>query len=449
MPGAVLDDLLVAGIDVCASGDLPAGFTAFSFRLPPVKDSAPTTPVTGFPGEVERIRSSGTLGRGTHLQRMFEFLVSCSASGRVPKEVEVAIDCFERGPDVDVAQDATVRVTAHKLRRRLEDFYRGIGEPQRLTIPRGEYRLELCGTGAPDTAVPGWRHLLPGTQRERAAYSVAAVALLVAALALGVWLTGRDASTGFDEQRASAVWEPILGDSLPIQLVLGDYYIFGERGDGGYIERLVREFNINSRHELEEGFISDPDRAAQYADLSLGYLPTSSAQALREVLPVVLSSGKPVMLTLASELDPATLRSTHVVYLGYLSALGMLEDMVFESARYSVGTSYDELIDKVTGEVWTSEAGEAQVSGRRYLDYAYLTLFTGPGGQQHLAIAGTRDTGLMQAAEIAADGARLRELQSAAAPGDRIEALYEVHGVNGINVDASLLAANPAVLQAP
>ncbi len=74
----------------------------------------------------------------------------------------------------------------------------------------------------------------------------------------------------------------ILSDDLPIQLVLGDYYIFGERDEGGHVARLVRDFNINSRRELERGFIGHPDRATRYADLNLGYLPTSSAQALRK-----------------------------------------------------------------------------------------------------------------------------------------------------------------------
>jgi hypothetical protein len=406
-----------------------------------VNDLSDTAVPAEFLAEVERIRTSGTLGRGTHLQRMFEFLVACRATGRVPKEVEVAVDCFERGPGIDVAQDATVRVAAHKLRRRLEEFYRTTGQPQRLTIPRGEYRLALSEAEAP--GVPqGWRRLLPATGRERVAAFTVLAALLVAAVGFGLAFYGPRASPDFAEQRASPIWAPILGDKLPVQLVLGDYYIFGERGDGGGIERLVRDFNINSRHELEQGFIANPERAARYADLNLGYLPTSSAQALREVLPIVMSAGKPVMLTLASELDPATLKTTHVVYLGYLSALGMLEDMVFEAARYLIGTSYDELIDSVTGQIRTSEAGESHPSGVRYRDYAYLALFTGPGGTQHLVIAGTRDTGLMQSAEIAADRTRLEELQARRSAGGPIEALYEVQSVNGINVEARLLDAD-------
>jgi len=271
---------------------------------------------------------------------------------------------------------------------------------------------------------------------------VAVAALAVAAVSLAVALCEPHAAASFAEQRTSRLWAPILSDDLPVQLVLGDYYIFGERDAQGHIKQLVRDFNINSRRELEQGFIGNPDRAAQFADLNLGYLPTSSAQALREVLPVVMAAGKPVMLTLASELDPASLKTTHVVYLGYLSALGMLEDVVFETSRYMIGSSYDELIDAETGEVRTSEAGESHPSGMRYRDYAYVALFGGAGGQQHLIIAGTRDTGLMQAAEVAADSARLGQIQAQLSSRGPFEALYEVQGVNGVNVEARLLGVH-------
>ncbi|MET0654324.1 MAG: hypothetical protein ABWY94_01965, partial [Pseudoxanthomonas sp.] len=86
--------------------------------------SPQTLPADAFTAEVERIRASNLFGRATQLLRLFDYLVACQAEGRVPKEIEVAVDGFGRSVDFDVAQDATVRVAAHKLRKRLEDFYR-------------------------------------------------------------------------------------------------------------------------------------------------------------------------------------------------------------------------------------------------------------------------------------------------------------------------------------
>jgi len=204
----------------------------------------------------------------------------------------------------------------------------------------------------------------------------------------------------------------------------------------------VRDFNVNSRRDLEQGFLSDPARATKFADLNLGYLPTSSAQALREVLPVLVASGKHVSLTLASELDPSTIKTTHIVYIGYLSALGMLMDVAMAGSRYSFGGSYDELVDSITGSAWVSEAGEPHGPSERYRDFAYLAGFRGPGGHQHLVIAGTRDTGLMQAAESAANLASLQALAAKDLPWQGFEALYEVQSVNGVNVEARLIEAS-------
>lgn len=399
-----------------------------------------------FAAEVERVRARNLFGRASQLQKLFDFLVACQLEGRVPKEIEVAVDGFGRGVDFDVAQDATVRVAAHKLRKRLEDFYRDEVPPAgRLAIPRGEYRLNLESAPpvTPTVTVPGWRRWLPANGRERLAATVAG-ALLAACVALLVVVIARPSrvDSRLAALRDSPLWAPLLADDLPVQLVLGDYYIFGERNSVGDVSRLVRDFNVNSRADLEQSFVENPALTRQFADLNLGYLPTSSAQALREVLPVLIASGKHVSLTLASELDPSTIKTTHIVYIGYLSALGMLMDVSMAGSRYSFGGSYDELVDAVSGNAWVSEAGEAHAPAERYRDFAYLASFRGPGGNQHLVIAGTRDTGLMQAAESAADLTALQKLTEKRVPWRGFEALYEVQSVNGVNVEARLIEAN-------
>jgi hypothetical protein len=413
---------------------------------PASNDGATTAAAAAFAAEVERIRGSALLGRGTQMQRLFEFLVNCHAAGRVPKELEVAVDGFGRAADFDVAQDATVRVTVHKLRRRLEDFYRdeAAAAPFRLSLPRGEYRLALESAATPEqnATAQGWRRWWPVTSRERVAALVVAALAALSLLLGGLLLIRPAVDAHVSKVRDSGLWAPLLADRLPIQLVLGDYYIFGETDGAGMVRRLVRDFDVNSQQDLEQRFVTDPSLASHYADLNLGYLPTSSAQALREVLPIVTATGKHVTLTLASELDPSTIKTTHVVYIGYLSALGMLQDMVFAGSRYSFGGSYDELIDTDTGKTWVSEAGEPHPNTERYRDFAYLASFRGPGDVQHLVIAGTRDTGLMQAAETAVAPEALQELARQHATWRGFEALYEVQGVNGLNVESRLLGVH-------
>lgn len=391
----------------------------------------------------ERIRASGVLGRSGHIRRLFDFLVDCAAQGRVPKEIEVAIDGFGRGAGFDASQDALVRVYVHKLRRKLDDYYAsaGVGDDGRLVIPRGEYRLSVTRQQQPAGA---GLHAL--SRREWLGLALIAL-LATATLVLGIAVR-RDGEPGaaadFAAARRSPVWSPLLDDDLPIEVVLGDYYIFGERDAGAaQASRLVRDFDINSRQDLEQRLKARPALESRYEDLNLGYLPTSSAYALREVLSVLLAAGRRVHVSLASEFSPAAFKTSHVVYLGYISGMGMMQDVVFAGSRFMVGASFDELIDTVSGAPYVSEAGGPLKDAERYRDYAYVSTFAGPNGNRHVIIAGTRDTALRQAAEMLVDPRRIEELTAKAARNQDFEALYEVYGVNRTNIEARLLVAAP------
>jgi hypothetical protein len=272
--------------------------------------------------------------------------------------------------------------------------------------------------------------------------------LLALSVSLGVQRL-KDGRTGRPLQdvaaaQHSALWQPLLQDDLPIQIVIGDYFIFGERKDAtAPPSRLVREFDINSTHDLEQRLKARPDLVQRYEDMNLGYLPTSTAYALREVLPVLLAAGKRVTITLASEFSPAAFKSSHVVYLGFLSGLGMLQDVVFAGSRFAVGSSYDELIDTVSGIPYVSEAGGPLKESDRYRDYAYISTFAGSNGNRHVIIAGTRYTAVMQAAETLANPRRIAELTARAGASRDFEALYEVFGVDRTNIEARLTVAAP------
>lgn len=410
----------------------------------------------GDPGviqrQAERIRASGMLGRSGLIRRLFEFLVECAEQGRVPKEIEVAIDGFGKDAGFDSSQDALVRVYVHKLRRKLDEFYASAGrtEAQRIAIPRGEYRLVVLPAHEPVagpvavlqppvlTGFAAWRGLGRRDWLGLGAIGVLLALLLVQWAGLGLVTTG---DPELRAVRSSSIWSPLLDDDLPIEIVLGDYYIFGEHGASKQVNRLVRDFDINSREDLEQRLQANPDMAQRYEDLNLGYLPTSSAYALREVLPVLVGSGKRVTVTLASELDPAAFKTSHVVYIGYLSALGMLQEIVFAGSRFSIGASFDELIDLTTGTAYVSEAGGPIKDAVRYRDYAYFSTFKGPNGNQHVIIAGTRDTAVMQTAEVLSGSRKLAELSGRAGKATSFEALYEVYSVNRTNIESRLLVA--------
>jgi hypothetical protein len=65
----------------------------------------------------ERLRGAEALGRSEVMNRLFDYLARVSAAGEKPKEIEVAAAVFRRDSGFDGAQDASVRVAVHRLRR--------------------------------------------------------------------------------------------------------------------------------------------------------------------------------------------------------------------------------------------------------------------------------------------------------------------------------------------
>jgi hypothetical protein len=392
-----------------------------------------------FAEQVARVRASGVLGRSHGLARLFDYLADPEREGRTLREVDVAQDVF--GREADLSGDASVRVYVHRLRRKLEDFYAGPGadEAHRLTIPVGEYRLDIVAAPAvPPDAAPQPR------RRPRWLWPAVAAALLVlAANVAGWWWIAQQ--TAPERELAHVAAMPLwagFGRDRPVVVVIGDYYIFGDTDYGEEPKRMVRAFEINSPADLDAWLMDNPQLQGRYVDLDTYYTPVGATLALREIMPLVRQAAgglARVRVITASHLTPDMMKNADIVYVGYLSALRLLQEPVFARSRFSIGATYDELIDSKTGKTYVSGAGAA-AGDRPNRDYGYLAAFRGPTGNRFVIVAGARDIGVMQTAEIATDPKALAGLKPR--PDAPFEALYEVDGVGRTNIGATPVVAS-------
>ncbi len=394
----------------------------------------------------KRLRDANVLGRSEPLKKLFEFLVARAADATAPKELEIADVIFDPAANFDATQDASVRVYMHRLRQKLDGYYKGPGrgESERLSIPKGSgYRL--IAVPQPEHAPAGGgpkQWLLP------AGWAVAAaLALLLALNAVGLGFNRAPPdSDDILAVRNHAPWAGLLADARPITLVVGDYYIFGDLGGDGGSDRLVREYAINSPADLDEYLMRNPALADRYMDLDLYYLPVSTAFALRSILPVLSRTAKDrerLHIVQMSDLTPDMIKRTNIVYVGYLSGLGLLREPVFLGSRFSVGTTYDELIDNVGNRHYLSQEGGPDESHGKLKDYGYFSTFAGPNGNRIVIIAGTRDIAVMQTAETVSKSDSLDALMEKAGGVQSFEALYEVEGLRRINLGGRLLLTSP------
>lgn len=392
----------------------------------------------------KQIAASGVLGRSKKYAALLDFLVECSIESKSPKEIELAISVLGKNESFDVSSDASVRVYVHQLRKKLDSYYRDFDKTAayRIIIPKGQY------------TVAATRHSSPQKLITRKIWSIAepfqiklllmtAVVLLLANL---IFLVGENSELEPDRLHSvasHAIWKPVLEDQHPIMLVMGDYYIFGELNANGNIVRMVREFNVNSRSDLEDLQFQDIELAENYLDLDLSYMPEGSAYALARIVPILQASNKTVNITMMSDLSAADIRDNHIVYIGYISALEKLTQMTFASSGLQIGRSYDELIDKESLRFFTSDAGLPE-DGEQFRDYGMFSTYPASSETQIVMIAGMRDAGLMHTAKALSETQALNDLVVAIDDDTdeavaSFEALFEVYGVDRLNFEANLV----------
>lgn len=396
---------------------------------------------------VTNINASGVLGRSKKYARLLSYLVEYAIDSKTPKELELAISVLGKPENFDVASDSSVRVYIHQLRKKLDQYYLQFAKTDRhrIIIPKGQYTIAAIAHFTEPAPIQrsGWdvRSLF-----QTKVLLVALIALLAANLLVMLQSSPNSPQARSVSAASHPVWKSVLEDQHPIMLVMGDYYIFGELNANGNVARMVREFSVNSRSDLEDLQFSDIERTENYLDLDLSYMPEGSAYALARIVPILQASNKTVNITMMSDLSAADIRDNHIVYIGYISALEKLTQMAFASSGLQIGRSYDELVSKDSFELFTSDAGLPE-EGERFRDYGMFSTFPASSETQVVMIAGMRDAGLMHTAKALSDSAILDDLVVAIDDDTdeavaSFEALFEVYGIDRLNFEANLVYTN-------
>jgi hypothetical protein len=399
----------------------------------------------------ERIVKSGELGRSRTYAAILDYLADHAIAGTTPKEISIAMDVLGRESDFDVGKDSIVRVHIYHLRSKLNTYFarQGQQEKYRIEIPKGQYMLAITENNpvevaapveATDAGAPG----VTGKMLYRRNYTPWLA--LFAAVMVGANLMTRldtPAAAPANPFADSVLWAPILDDKSPLLVLVGDYYIMGEEDSTGNVQRMVREFDINSASEL--AMKQSEGTANRYLNLDLGYAPTSVPKALADVLHVLDDGNRQVRVKMMSELTTNDLVGNHIVYLGLLSGLRGLTDLMFAASGLGLGMTYDELINIDDDTLYASSSG-LSVGEASYRDYGMVSAFPSPSGMQFVLLAGMRDEGLVNLAEEVTLPDKLDVLEKAVAlqQNDKpaFEALYEVLGFDNTNFDAKLVYDN-------
>jgi hypothetical protein len=102
--------------------------------------------------ELEAVLASGIFHRAPNLAQLLTYVCGKHFEGAAEqiKEYNIAVDALGRPADFDQKRDSIVRVEAHKLRKRLREYYEleGASHALHIDIPPGQYAPRFLPKGA-------------------------------------------------------------------------------------------------------------------------------------------------------------------------------------------------------------------------------------------------------------------------------------------------------------
>lgn len=211
--------------------------------------------------ELDRVLSSHEFRTSRRSQEFLRYVVDHALRGEADllKERTIGIDVFGRPSGYDPSDDATVRVKAGEVRKRLGLYYAEAGarNPIRIDLPLGTYIPEFHPVDSPSIPRPALESLPsippvpPAPERIiRWGPRIVAAAALVCFLAAGlIWLRNRPGNSPIEQ-----FWAPVVTGTAPVLMCAAYVPVY----------RLEPDSNP---HPRPEDFVPLPDQFVGGGDL--------------------------------------------------------------------------------------------------------------------------------------------------------------------------------------
>jgi hypothetical protein len=219
--------------------------------------------------ELARVLSCHEFRSSKRSQEFLRYIVEHTLSGHADmlKERTIGIEVFGRSTSYEPSDDATVRVKAGDVRKRLGLYYaeQGAHNPVRIEMPAGTYVPEFRASDVPDAVTPLPQavalsepaEVAPIPVKPRALgrlYIIAGAILIVIAIAAGFfWMRARPSQTALDQ-----FWSPVLKGTSPVSLCVAFVPVYGLNRD----KPITKPTQIDDFVLLTDQFVGGGDLIA-------------------------------------------------------------------------------------------------------------------------------------------------------------------------------------------
>lgn len=337
-------------------------------------------------GQLARIEHSSAIGRSKNYARLLKFLVDRSVVAlkergknyTPPKEIEIAVEVFDKGPQYNPADDSFVRVYISNLRKKLETFYanEGINETFRISIPPGGYALFFSQVEiSPPQADLDQDNQLGESKTKQKVPTYILILVFVALLSLiaNVWLLNSGPSYTEHDVRQHPVWHDLNNNGKPTLIVVGDLYVYRQRDTEieGRVN-IIRNMTINNEFDLFHHIDKHPSKGALINKAHINIFLKGSVFSLKHLMPL-FDHKEQISFRVASKLTVDDLKTYNIIYLGLYKSMGMLRSY-FQGSNFNLMKRGSLISNKHTNELF-------KVTGyfeSDYNDYGLFAKLDGP-----------------------------------------------------------------------
>ena len=381
--------------------------------------------------ELTRILNSHEFRTSKRSQDFLRYVVENTLQGHTDllKERTIGIDVFGRSTSYEPSDDATVRVKAGDVRKRLGIYYaeQGARDPVRIELPAGTYvpqfrRADHSGGGQTEkpkidessTETQG-HHEAP--KRPSRAWIAALIAGLICVAAAAMWWQHSRPATVMDQ-----FWAPVLKGTSPVSLCVAFVPVFG----------LDRPSDSKTATRVDD-FVSLTDQFVGGGDL----IATSRLSAM------LARMDHPYRLRVGNDVSFDDLRTSPAILIGY-SYTRWKE--ISSQLRYFIDASHNPVMITDSGRPTQFALPNLPPDRRTNEDYAIVTRVFHPDTHAMLVeLAGVTQYGTDAAADLVTNADLLAEALHGAPrdwQGKNLQLVLHVKVISGTPSSPKVVAAN-------
>lgn len=439
---------------------------------------------------LQRILQSKYFSNAPKKRKFVQLICNYYWQGRADELNEYLIgrEVFDRGDDYNPAADPIVRVGAHDVRKKLEQYYlkEGADDSVRLMIPIGSYVPVFVQTSPPIlSASPEYLQEVPALVNKSAEFSPQTPPLQLATaptynLKRWIWILGAITTVLFvcvlilfwvnrrlvqqgsigksaDPSQLGLVWNSFLQNTQPVLFVLSNPIV--HRSVNNSDPEVITSKGIELNKEQADFLVGlAGNRLPTKLDSPIKLIPSANtytgigeAIGVFRLTQLLQRAGEETKLKQSRNVSPEDFRDYDVILLGSVYANQWAQSpSIKENFVYSRRATIENL-NPLTGEAREYKPTFDEKTGSLLEDYALISVTPGVSGTNNvMLLAGIYSEGTQAAVEYVTDKNNLQEMSrkleemfgNSSAP-KYYQALLQVKVENSYPTKTTLLTIRP------